>query len=51
MQRVKYQIALYPSQEKRKNARKIHQEISGVGNLEITKDGTNKMREMSKRLN
>ena len=52
MQRV--QISLHPPHENRKierRARKRHQKISGeVGNLEITKDGTNKMN-MSKRPN
>ena len=54
MQRVNYQISLYPPHENRKieRVRKIHQQISGeVGNLEIKKDSTNKMRDMSKRHN
>ena len=50
MQRVNYQIPLYPPYENRKNerrARKRHQEISGeVGNLERMK-----MRDISKRSN
>ena len=45
MQRVIYQISL-------KDEREIHQKIGGeVGNLERTNDGTNKMRDMSKRPN
>ena len=55
MQRVKYQISLYPQLENRKierTVRKRHQKISlEVGNLERTKDGTNKMKDMSKRPN
>ena len=54
MQRVNYQISLYSPHENRKverRVRKRHQQISGVGNLEGTKDGTNKMRDMSKRPN
>ena len=55
MQRVNYQISLYPPHENRKierRVRKIHHEISGeLGNLERTKDGTNKMKDMSKRPN
>ena len=55
MQRVNYQISLYPPHENRKierRVRKRHQKISGeVGNLEITKDGTNKMRDMSEKPN
>ena len=43
IQRVNYQISLYPPYEKEKigkRVRKRHQEISGeVGNLERTKDG------------
>ena len=54
MQRINYQISLYPPHENTKIERKVkkrHQEISGeVGNLERTKDGTNKMRDMSKDL-
>ena len=54
MQRVNYQISLYPPHENKKierRARKRHQQISGVGNMKRTKDGTNKMRDMSKRSN
>ena len=44
--------SLYPLHENRKMegiVRERHQEISGeVGNQERTKDGTNKMRDMSK---
>ena len=43
MQRVNYQISLYFQHENRN--------IERVGNLERTKDGMNKMREMSKRGN
>ena len=53
MQWVNYQIVLHPPHENRKierRVRKIHQQISGeVGNLEIMKNSTNKMRDMSKR--
>ena len=52
MQRVNYQISLYPPHENRKierRVRKRHQKISGeVGNLERTKDGTNHRRDMFK---
>ena len=52
MQRVNSQISLYPLHENRKiesRVRKIHRQISGeVENLERTKDGTNKIRDMSK---
>ena len=55
MQRVNYQILLYSQHEKRNikiRVRKQHQKISGeVGNLKRTKDGTNKMRDISKRPN
>ena len=53
MQRVNYQFSLYPPLENRKieRVRKRHQKICGVGNLERTKDGTNKVRDMSKRPN
>ena len=55
MQRVNYQISLHPQHENRKveiRVRKRHQKIIGeVGNLERTKDGTNKMKGMSKRPN
>ena len=55
MKRVNYQISLYPWHENRKierRVRKRHQEISReIGNLERTKDGSNKMRDMSKRPN
>ena len=54
MQRVNYQISLYPRNENRNiegRVRKRHQQISGVGNLERTKDDTNKMRDMSNRPN
>ena len=55
MQRVNYQISLYPPHENRKierRVRKRYQEISGeVGNLERTKGGTNKMRDMFNRPN
>ena len=44
MQRVNYRISLYPSHKNRKI------EII-VGNIERTNDGTNKMRDMSKRPN
>ena len=54
-QMVNYQISLYLPHENRKieiRERKRYQEISGVvGNLERTKDGTNEMRDMSKRPN
>ena len=52
MQRINYQISLYPPLENRKiemRVRKKHQEISGeVRNPERRKDVTNKMRDMSK---
>ena len=55
MQRVHYQISLYSPHESRKVGRRVrkrHQEFSGdVGILERTKDGTNKMRDLSKRPN
>ena len=55
MQRVIYQISLHPPHENEKIERRVgnrHQQISGeVGNLERTKDVTNKMRDMSKRSN
>ena len=55
MQRVNYEISLYSPHDNKKierRARKIHQKISGeVGNLERMKEGTNKMRDMSKRHN
>ena len=54
MQRVNYQISLCPLLENRKIERRVRkiQQISGkVGNLERTKDGTNKTREKSKRPN
>ena len=47
MQSVNYQISLYPPHENRmieRRVRKRLQQISGeVGDLERTKDGTNKM--------
>ena len=56
MQSVNYQISLYSPHENRKiekkNARKRCQDISEeVENLERTKDGTNRMRDMSKKAN
>ena len=54
MQRVNNQISLYPLHENRnfgRKERKSHPQISEVGNLEGTKDGTNKMRDMSNRPN
>ena len=51
MQRVNYQISLYLPHENRKierRVRKRHQEIGEVRNLERTKDGSNKIRDMSK---
>ena len=55
MQRVHYQISLYPPHENIKieiRVRKKHQKRSGeVGNLERTKDDMNKMKDMSKRPN
>ena len=54
MQRVNYQISLYPPHGNKKTERRVrkrHQKLSGVGNLERTKDGTNKMRGMSERPN
>ena len=51
MQRVNYQISLYPPHENRKierSVRKRHQQIGEeVRNLERRKDGKNKMRDMS----
>ena len=52
MLRVNYQISLYPQHENKqieRRVRKRHQQISEVGNLERTKNGTNKIRDMSKR--
>ena len=50
MQRVKYQMSLSLRTERR--VRERHQKISGeVGNIERTKDGPNKTRDMSKRPN
>ena len=55
MQRVNYLIhcTLRMRTERRKGrVRERHQKISGeVGNMERTKDGTNKMRDMSERPN
>ena len=54
MQRVNYQISLWSPHENRKIERRVRKryQISGaVGNLKITNDGTNKMRDyMSKML-
>ena len=51
MQRDNYQISLYRPYENRKfEVRERHQKISEeVKNLERTKDGTNKMRDMTKK--
>ena len=53
MKRVNYQISVYPPHENRKieRERNRHQISGGVRNLDKTKDGTNKMRDMSKRPN
>ena len=54
MKRVNYQISLNPPHENRKierRARKRHQEISEVGNLQITKDDTVRTRDIFKRPN
>ena len=46
---IQVKISLYPPDENRKIERRVRKNISGeVGNVERTKDGTNKMRDMSK---
>ena len=53
MQRVNYQIALYPPHENREieGVRKTSADQWISEKSERTKDGTNKMRDMSKRPN
>ena len=50
MRMVNYQISLDPPYENRKDKRRARKrQINGeVGNIERTKDGTNRMKDMSK---